>query len=162
MYDRDYAVFAIIVLLFYLALISVYLLLCRRVGRYWRTSRGRGFWGGFWLSVATTPLVGWVVGALLQANGEALSKQAVEAGTMKVCPFCAEHIKIEAILCRYCGKEVPAEPAPKATKQVLRPTVAPPVRPAEKFCASCDTKVDATATVCPNCRCGAFSHTPAG
>ena len=33
---------------------------------------------------------------------------APPAGATKICPFCAESIKAEAKVCRYCGREIPA------------------------------------------------------
>ena len=35
-------------------------------------------------------------------------------GRTKKCPFCAELIKAEAKVCRYCGRELPSEHATQA------------------------------------------------
>jgi hypothetical protein len=36
-------------------------------------------------------------------------------GNVRKCPFCAEQIKPEAKVCRYCSREVPQTAAPKPT-----------------------------------------------
>lgn len=46
-------------------------------------------------------IVGWIIIALLPTG----TQQVAEAGQRK-CPFCAEFIRAEAIVCRHCGRDI--------------------------------------------------------
>lgn len=69
-------------------------------------SKGRDFilW---WIYGAALFLFAMIHAIIIKPTTESLLSNS----DMKKCPFCAEVIKAEAKVCRYCGKDLPIEEA---------------------------------------------------
>ena len=69
-------------------------------------SKGRNF-GPWWLYGAALFIFALPHSILLKSDPRALEKRQLDEGGKKG-PHCAEIVKAEARVCRYCGREVPA------------------------------------------------------
>ncbi len=45
-----------------------------------------------------------------------------QRGSRRSCPYCGERIRGDAVVCRYCGRELPATPATEETHEDEEPT----------------------------------------
>lgn len=84
----------------------VYLVLCILTGVAAR-NKGRSAWGFALIALILTPVVGLVaVWAVKDLSGR-LPDTELNGERLKKCPFCAELIKAEARVCRYCTEKQP-------------------------------------------------------
>lgn len=67
--------------------------------------KGRSF-GLWWVYGAALFIIALPHSLLMKRNNEGIARRMASEG-MKKCPHCAEFIKVDAKVCRYCGRDVP-------------------------------------------------------
>lgn len=78
-------------------------------------------------------LIGFILGVLGLIYVIAAKPDAAQS-TFPQCPFCAEMVNPEAIVCKHCGRDLPTRPCPACSRSIQR-TVG--------ICPHCKTASDA-------------------
>ncbi len=80
-------------------------------------ARNKGYdFGGWWLYGTFLFVIALPHSILLKSNKVAIERKRFEEGFRK-CPFCAEFIDRNAVVCKFCGRSLPEETLKKICEE---------------------------------------------
>jgi len=95
----------------WLIVLVIWILVSHAIGKA-AERRGRTYWAFFWLSLLASPLIMGMIVATLPMNEPAERHHAASTGRITVisdkteCPHCAEEVKVKAMVCKHCGRDI--------------------------------------------------------
>jgi hypothetical protein len=66
-------------------------------------NKGRSGFGFFLLALILSPLIGLLAALVIAPNTVRIEAARINRGEARRCPACAELIRREAVICRFCG-----------------------------------------------------------
>ncbi len=104
-----------------LGIIILWALLSVVVGVY-ADKKGRSGIGFGFLSIITSPLIGFIIAWLVSSDNAAIEQSAITKGEVRKCPACAELVKVEAKICKHCRSEL-TEQSEEEAKSEVKPVI---------------------------------------
>lgn len=83
-------------------------------------SKGRSFIA-WWIYGAALFIVALPHSLLIKPDVQQIEREQIQSGKSQKCPFCAEIIKAEAKVCRFCSRDLPTEQTQQRQPVVERP-----------------------------------------
>lgn len=93
-----------------------------------------GFFLGFLLGI-----FGLIIAACLPRVEGNIEAKKLSTGIAKACPFCAELVRLEAVVCKHCGRDLPPpEPEPEPDTEGTCIKCGSALRKGYAICHNCD------------------------